>query len=257
MSEVCATRGACVSCEVCACGCSQGQVFTGKEVEKLGSKEKGITPMAIEEVLKSLLDDNEVMTDKIGTSNYYWAFASYERVQKQNKVDTLTRTLAAQQTRLADVTAENERLLASRPNTVCLSSRSLACAHKTLHTTSVWVPTARENGAPAAVGGAAAPACGPRRGARQVRRERPGAALCSWFAFSQISHTSTNMLTAHCSLTSRVCEPGRDTKRAMEGANRWTDNVYAIRKHCENQFGMSGSEFDQAFQVPADFDYME
>lgn len=43
----------------------------------------------------------------------------------------------------------------------------------------------------------------------------------------------------------------------MEGANRWTDNVYAIRKHCENQFGMSGSEFDQAFQVPADFDYME
>lgn len=50
---------------------------------------------------------------------------------------------------------------------------------------------------------------------------------------------------------------GRDTKRAMEGANRWTDNVYAIRKHCENQFGMSGSEFDQAFQVPADFDYME
>ena len=94
-----------------------GQVFTGKEVEKLGSKEKGITPMAIEEVLKSLLDDNEVMTDKIGTSNYYWAFASYERVQKQNKVDTLTRTLATQQARLADATAENERLLASRPNT--------------------------------------------------------------------------------------------------------------------------------------------
>lgn len=94
-------------------------MFTGKEVEKLGSKEKGITPMAIEEVLKSLLDDNEVMTDKIGTSNYYWAFASYERVQKQNKVDTLTRTLATQQARLADATAENERLLASRPNTVC------------------------------------------------------------------------------------------------------------------------------------------
>lgn len=106
-------------CLKCVCVCGQGQVFTGKEVEKLGSKEKGITPMAIEEVLKSLLDDNEVMTDKIGTSNYYWAFASYERVQKQNKVDTLTRALAAQQTRLAEATAENERLLASRPNTVC------------------------------------------------------------------------------------------------------------------------------------------
>ena len=43
----------------------------------------------------------------------------------------------------------------------------------------------------------------------------------------------------------------------MEGANRWTDNVYAIRKFCETHFGMAGSEFDQAFQVPADFDYMQ
>ena len=68
------------------------------------------------------------------------------------------------------------------------------------------------------------------------------------------------MHNARCSLLLRpvyACGTGRDTKRAMEGANRWTDNVYAIRKHCENQFGMSGSEFDQAFQVPADFDYME
>ena len=65
-----------------------------------------------------------------------------------------------------------------------------------------------------------------------------------------LSHTNT----ARCSL---LLHTGRDTKRAMEGANRWTDNVYAIRKHCENQFGMNGSEFDQAFQVPADFDYME
>ena len=98
--------------------CFQGQVFTNKEVEKLASKEKGITPMAVEEVLKSLLDDNEVMTDKIGTSNYYWAFASQERVQKQNKVDALARTLATQQTRLTDAQAENEKLLATRPNTV-------------------------------------------------------------------------------------------------------------------------------------------
>ena len=139
-------------------------MFTGKEVEKLGSKEKGITPMAIEEVLKSLLDDNEVMTDKIGTSNYYWAFASYERVQKQNKVDTLTRTLAAQQARLADATAENERLLASRPNTVCHPFQCVCVCFVPLTASSLLVfPTARENGASAAAGGAAAPACGPCR----------------------------------------------------------------------------------------------
>ena len=96
-------------------------MYTGKEVEKLGSKEKGITAMAIEEVLKSLVDDNEVMADKIGTSNYYWAFASQERVVKQNKVDALTRDLATQQARLEHATEEHERLLAARPDTVCCS----------------------------------------------------------------------------------------------------------------------------------------
>ena len=49
----------------------------------------------------------------------------------------------------------------------------------------------------------------------------------------------------------------RDTKRAMEGANRWTDNIYTIRKYCETHFNMLGSEFDQAFQIPEDFDYMQ
>ena len=61
----------------------------------------------------------------------------------------------------------------------------------------------------------------------------------------QKSHAEEGNQTAH------------DTTRAMEGANRWTDNVYAIRKYCETHFGMAGSEFDQAFQVPADFDYMQ
>ena len=49
----------------------------------------------------------------------------------------------------------------------------------------------------------------------------------------------------------------RDTKRAVEGANRWTDNVYTIRKYCETHFNMAGSEFDHAFQIPEDFDYMQ
>lgn len=36
--------------------------------------------MSVEDVLKSLLDDNIVSSDKIGTSNYFWLFPSQELV---------------------------------------------------------------------------------------------------------------------------------------------------------------------------------
>jgi len=58
----------------------QKGVFTLKELVKLASKEKGIVAQTVEEVLKSLVDDGEVMADKIGTSNYFWCFPSQELV---------------------------------------------------------------------------------------------------------------------------------------------------------------------------------
>ena len=47
-----------------------------------------------------------------------------------------------------------------------------------------------------------------------------------------------------------------DTHRAVEGANRWTDNVYALRSFCQKKFNMDGRDFDKAFQIPQDFDYI-
>ena len=47
-----------------------------------------------------------------------------------------------------------------------------------------------------------------------------------------------------------------DTRRAVEGANRWTDNVFALRSFCSKKFNMDGRDFDKAFQIPQDFDYV-
>jgi len=47
-----------------------------------------------------------------------------------------------------------------------------------------------------------------------------------------------------------------DAKRAREAANRWTDNIFMIRKHAETRFGMAGSDFDQSFGIPEDMDYI-
>lgn len=45
------------------------EVFTLKEIETLAAK-KGIIMNAVKDVLKSLVDDNLVETDKIGAGNY-------------------------------------------------------------------------------------------------------------------------------------------------------------------------------------------
>ena len=51
-------------------------MFQLKEIEKGCSKECGITSMSIKDVLATLTDDGLVDWEKIGTSNYYWAFRS-------------------------------------------------------------------------------------------------------------------------------------------------------------------------------------
>ena len=47
-----------------------------KELEKIAPKEKGIVAQSVKDVVQSLVDDNLVETDKIGTSVYFWSFPS-------------------------------------------------------------------------------------------------------------------------------------------------------------------------------------
>ncbi|XP_003742762.1 meiotic nuclear division protein 1 homolog [Galendromus occidentalis] len=50
------------------------EVFQLKEVEKIASTEKGVVLQAVKGILKELVDDNLVESDRIGTSVYFWAF---------------------------------------------------------------------------------------------------------------------------------------------------------------------------------------
>ena len=50
-------------------------MFNLKELEKLGSK-SGIVLNMIKEVLDSLVDDDLVTSDKIGSANFYWSLPS-------------------------------------------------------------------------------------------------------------------------------------------------------------------------------------
>ncbi|XP_065190053.1 meiotic nuclear division protein 1 homolog isoform X2 [Sycon ciliatum] len=60
--------------------------FQLKELEKMAPKEKGITTQSVKDVLQSLVDDAMVDTDRIGTSNYFWALPSKAATAKRNKL---------------------------------------------------------------------------------------------------------------------------------------------------------------------------
>ncbi|XP_020495346.2 meiotic nuclear division protein 1 homolog [Labrus bergylta] len=64
-------------------------VFQLKDIEKIAPKQKGISPMTVKDVLQSLVDDNMVDCERVGTSNYYWAFPSKALNARKNKLDEL------------------------------------------------------------------------------------------------------------------------------------------------------------------------
>jgi predicted RNase H-like nuclease (RuvC/YqgF family) len=76
--------------------------FHLKDIEKLGTK-KGIIFQTIKDVLDSLVNDNLVETDKIGSSNFYWALPSKIYQVKKNGLD---RNYEA----IENINADNEAL---------------------------------------------------------------------------------------------------------------------------------------------------
>ncbi|XP_070684331.1 meiotic nuclear division protein 1 homolog [Pempheris klunzingeri] len=64
-------------------------VFQLKDIEKIAPKTKGIAPMTVKDVLQSLVDDNMVDCERVGTSNYYWAFPSKALNARKHKLEDL------------------------------------------------------------------------------------------------------------------------------------------------------------------------
>ncbi|XP_025005352.1 meiotic nuclear division protein 1 homolog isoform X15 [Gallus gallus] len=113
--------------ETCLLCFMQKDVFQLKDIEKIASKDKGITSMSVKEVLQSLVDDGMVDTDRIGTSNYFWAFPSkalharkrkLEELQTQAERAALMKELAALQQKKEQLKAEIEKYKEYDPDVV-------------------------------------------------------------------------------------------------------------------------------------------
>ena len=64
--------------------------FLLKEVEKIAFKEKSILSQSVKDVLQSLVDDDLINSEKIGTSVYFWAFPSNALVTKKKKIEDVS-----------------------------------------------------------------------------------------------------------------------------------------------------------------------
>lgn len=78
-------------------------VFLLKDLEKIAPKQKGIIMQSVKDVVQSLVDDNLVDTDKIGTSVYFWAFPSKALAQRQAKLVAIKDKLEAAQAKDKDL----------------------------------------------------------------------------------------------------------------------------------------------------------
>ncbi|KAJ4944456.1 hypothetical protein JOQ06_013000 [Pogonophryne albipinna] len=92
-------------------------VFQLKDIEKIAPKQKGITPMSVKDVLQSLVDDNMVDSERVGTSNYYWAFPSKALHARKNKLEGLENQISEAKQRKASVQKAVEKAKVGRQDT--------------------------------------------------------------------------------------------------------------------------------------------
>ncbi|XP_067876237.1 meiotic nuclear division protein 1 homolog [Heterodontus francisci] len=180
-------------------------VFQLKDLEKIAPKAKGITSMSVKEVLQSLVDDGMVDTDRIGTSNYFWAFPSKAVHIRKKKLEQLERQLIEGTQRKQSLQQSIEKAKVGRQNT-----DSRAAMLKELE--------------------------GLRLQRNQLKAELEKYQECDPEVIEEIRQLN---------------------KIAKDAANRWTDNVFAIKSWANKKFGFERNQIDKTFGIPEDFDYID
>ena len=91
-----------------------------KEIESLASK-RGVVQQTIKEVNQSLVDDNMVNLDKIGSSNFFWSFPSKEFSDKIASRDYMKEIIPKLN---KSIESKNDNLITLQNNDRSLSNRS-------------------------------------------------------------------------------------------------------------------------------------
>lgn len=180
------------------------QCYQLKELEKMAQKEKGITSMSVKEVLQSLVDDGLVDSDRIGTSNYFWAFPSKAANINKKKLRDLEEKLQELKRKKDDLSSE------------------LSLVEK----------------------------------GREESEERSALLEALQKKQSQRKVLTTELEQYKSCDPQTLKELREGTTVAKEAANRWTENVFAVKSWCKNKFSLEEESINKQFGIPEDFDYL-
>ncbi|XP_072963395.1 meiotic nuclear division protein 1 homolog isoform X2 [Typha angustifolia] len=84
-----------------------------KELEKLGPK-KGVISQSVKDVVQSLVDDDLVLKDKIGTSVYFWSLPSCAGNQLRNTCNKFKDDLSSSKKRFMELVEQRDKLKKGR-----------------------------------------------------------------------------------------------------------------------------------------------
>eukprot|EP00753_Platysulcus_tardus_P005158 PLAT12948.1.p1 GENE.PLAT12948.1~~PLAT12948.1.p1 ORF type:complete len:213 (+),score=102.00 PLAT12948.1:27-641(+) len=88
-------------------------VFNLKELEKLGGK-AGVVPQSVKDVVGTLLDDQLIRTDKIGSGNFYWLFPRSALELRQRRIAKLEETIGKDEERTENARKRKREALEDR-----------------------------------------------------------------------------------------------------------------------------------------------
>jgi len=91
-------------------------VFNLKEIEAIASK-LGVVQQTIKEYNQSLVDDGLVLSDKIGSANFFWSFPSKAFQDRSTKKDTLQNSNLLIKNSILEFEAKIEEAKAKRNGT--------------------------------------------------------------------------------------------------------------------------------------------
>ena len=181
------------------------RIVSNKDLEGPVSRATGISGMIIKDVMKELLDNDLVDSDKIGAGTFYWCFPS-----KDSQI--ITAKLEAKEKELAEI-QEQERELEKKIQEAQIGREDTEERRNLL--------------------------------SEQVALLREVEELDKKLAFAS----------AHSPEAVSALRKGIDT--AVEGANRWTDNTFALQTYLVRKMNMDSKMVKGLLQITDNFDYIE
>mmetsp|Transcript_7644 Transcript_7644/g.7861 ORF Transcript_7644/g.7861 Transcript_7644/m.7861 type:complete len:221 (+) Transcript_7644:164-826(+) len=173
-----------------------------KEIESLASK-LGVVHQTVKEHNQSLVDDGLVLTDKIGSSNFYWSFPSKASRDKVLQKETIQSTV---ESLLNSITSYKLKINEARKTRIDGSDRD----EKMRQLLQLQLED------------------------KHLSKELEKEAVNDPEEIHRIQSLAT------------VCKNSCD---------RWTDNIWNIKRYLTKKKGMSGKEVDKMLFINGAFDY--